>query len=204
MSALARAITRLRDAYPDQTFGDRAVVVYAEQLADLDENEVEAAVIRLVNTSRYIPRISEIRREVVETELGLPAADEAWEMVLRNALERGGVELPDVARRALKAVGGPWAVRHSENPGTLYAQFRKHYEGIREAEIRRVAAGSPITAEQLKPGRAPVIPPAVAEPVGDTPISLAARKLAQIPESTSIVPKRPKPKNPRNPGVRRP
>lgn len=192
MSALARAITRLRDAYPGSVFGDRAVVVYAEQLADLDEDDVEAAVIRLVNVSVHLPRISEIRRDVIEKKLALPAADEAWEMVLKNALERGGVELPDVARRALKAVGGPWAVRHSENPGTLYAQFRKHYEGIREAEIRRKAEGQPITAEQLKPGRGPFIelPPAgEAKPVGDTPISIAAKKVEKLPVSTRIRPR---------------
>lgn len=194
MSDLAAALTLLRDAYPKQPFGERAIVVYAEQLADLDETEVYLAVQRLVRTEVRAATIAEIRREVAENTLALPSAEDAWEMVLRNAVERGGNPLPDVVRRSLKAVGGPWIVRHAENPGTIYAQFRKHYEGARERAIREMAVGEPIRPEQLAKGRPG---PFQIPPAGDV-TSLARRKLDRIPETTRMRPKS------TNPGKRLP
>lgn len=201
MSAtLANAIARLQDAFPDQPFGDRSAVVYGEQLGDLDPVLVDEAVRRLVNVSRYMPRISEIRREVFEHTLGLPTPEEAWEMALDWSLaaesSRAAWTLPDEVRRSMKAIGGGWAIRHSDNPETLRAQFRKHYEGVRERAIRDAAAGEPIRPEQLKPGRAPQLPPAGAKDpkaklgTESEVSSLAARKLRDIPVSTSIRPRR--------------
>lgn len=184
MSVLASAIERLRDAFPKQPFGDRAVVVYAEQLADLDENEVFDAVCRLIDTEARCPTISEIRREVVEETLGLPTSEEAWDLACGYAMAQGEgraqVAPPcEEVRAALRAVGGPWGIRTCQNPTTLYAQFRKTYEGYRERAVKKAAVGSPIRQEQLRAGRAgPVLPPAVT--------SLAGRKLAALPESTSI------------------
>lgn len=190
MSDLAEALMLLRDAYPRQPFGERAIVVYAEQLADLDETDVYLAVQEIVRTQERAPTISEIRRTVAETKLALPTAEEAWEMVLANAIERGGKQLPDPVKRALKAVGGPWIVRHSENPGTLYAQFRKHYEAARDRVVRDEAAGEPIRPEQLRPGRpGPLqLPPAGDD--GETEVtSLARRKLDRLPVTDKLRPR---------------
>lgn len=206
MSALARAIELLRNAYPNQPFGTRSIVVYAEQLADLDENDVEAAVRRLVNTSLYLPRISEIRRDVFEKLLALPEVDEAWDMAIEHALAvesvRRAWELPDVVRATVKSLGGSYMIRTSTNLDILASRFRKTYEAKRERMIREAAEGPPIRPEQLKPGRAPQLPPGKPVPpavldqaakdaeaeflASRGATSLAARRLRDIPESTSI------------------
>lgn len=174
MNPLAEALERIRDAYPDSPFGDRAIRVYAEQLADLDGDAVLAATRALLNTSRYIPRISEIRRTVAEDALRLPTVEEAWDMALDGNSQ--GIEPVSLA---MKAVGGPWSIRNTAKPETLRAQFRRDYEGRRETFIRKAAEGRPITGEQLKR-------------IGQTNAtvdSLNGHRLKQLEASTRIHPR---------------
>lgn len=141
---LADALKLMRGAYSRQPFGDLAVQVYAQQLADLGDEDVYDAVERLVKTSVHMPTIADIRHEVAETRLGLPTAEEAWDAALN-----GGSDNPVVAA-AIKACGGRWSIQHADNLTVVAAQFRKQYEGRRASAVRAAAAGDPIRPEQLK------------------------------------------------------
>lgn len=176
MNPLAQALERMRAAYPQQPFGDVAVRVYAEQLSDIDAEVVLAAVNRLLNTMSRMPTIADIRREVAEHELDLPTPEEAWQ----QALDGNRFAVPEVSA-AMKAVGGPWLIRHTQSPETLRAQFRKHYEGIRAKAIRNAAVGLPIRPETLIEARKAV--------EAGEPVSINGHRLKALPTSTRIRPR---------------
>lgn len=134
MSALA-AIAILRDAYPRADFPDRTVELYARMLADQPDDEVTAAVQRLIRRSSFLPSIAEIRSEVAEARLELPSTAEALEILERGSLKQAAAEIQASAR----TVGGRYALMNAENPTTVRAQFRRDYEDRRARAIAEVA-----------------------------------------------------------------
>lgn len=130
---MLRTIERLRAAYPRQAFPPESVAMYVVSLVDLPPEDVALAVSALVSRSEWLPSIAEIRRQVVEASLALPRAAAAWELI--QTVE-GRRDAPEVVRRALALVGGPYALRSTTNPSVLAGQFRKAYDELREDEIR--------------------------------------------------------------------
>lgn len=123
--------------------------MYAEALADLDPQAVDAAVASVIKSSRFFPTIAEIRERVGERTLGLPTPAEAW------MLACGDMTWPEpcpLVRKAKQAVGGEWAFRTSENPTALRAQFLRIYEDLRD---RQVAHFAETGHAQLGPGDDP-------------------------------------------------
>lgn len=179
MDPLAEALELLRAAYVQHPFTDMSARVYAQQLSDLDPRMVLSATRRLLNTSVYRPTIADIRREVAEEALGLPSAEEAWDMAVA-----GNSQGNEVVRASLKACGGPWMIRNSTSPETLRAQFRKDYEGRRAAFVKKAAVGAPLTPEILKAAREPVT-----NGTPDNVSSLNGRRLLALPESERIHPR---------------
>jgi hypothetical protein len=135
----AAAIAILRDAYPRQPFPDASVAFYARKLADLDAVELAGAVDRITNRSTFLPSVAEIRSEVAEARLGLPTTAEAWETAESGSLRTA----PEPLRRAVEIVGGRWAIRHSDNPTAVRAQFRQAYEDLRQEAVLREAGALP-------------------------------------------------------------
>ena len=180
MHPLAEALDRLRAGWTRYPTTDVTIRVYAEQLADLDGQHVLDAVNRLLNTTVAQPTIADIRREVAEAALGLPTPEEAWEMALANDRSNAEVE------RAVKSVGGRWSIKHTNNPETLRAQFRKTYEGLRTKAIRNAAVGPKLLPETLVNARAEV---AAGNGDGLGVVSLNGRRVEQLPESTRIRPR---------------
>lgn len=178
MHPLAEALDRLRAGWTAYPMTDVTVRVYAEQLADVDGDDVLAAVNRLLNVSVHRPTIADIRREVAEAALGLPSVEEAWSMALDKDMS-----VPEV-KAACKLVGGRWSIQHSQNQEALYAQFRKSYEGIRAKAIRNASLGPRLLPETLATARAEV-----AAGNGDGITSLNGRRVEQLPESTRIHPR---------------
>ncbi len=134
-------IATLAAAYPRQTLEPTTIEVYARSLTDLNPDLATNAVMRLIASSVFFPSIAEIRTAAAETATQLPTATEAWMLV--NS-EQGRASAPPEVREALYAVGGSWAVRTSENPTTLHAQFRDAYKDIRRRALDAIVyAGCP-------------------------------------------------------------
>lgn len=167
MTTIAQAVAKLRDAYPRQTFGDRTIRLYGEQLADLPDGAVFDAAVALIRVSAFLPTVAEIRRQVAEQTLGVPTPEEAWDLACAGLLQ-----VPEV-RQSVNAVGGTWAVNHGNQPDVTRRSFIENYRGRRETTIRRAMLGGTPRASDL--------PLAVAAPA-----SLNARRLAAIPETTSM------------------
>lgn len=136
----AMAVAVLRDAYPRQEFPDASVRMYVRMLGDLDPAFVAGAVRRLIRRSAWLPSIAEIRLEVAEEIHPLPTPAEAW--TLACFPQHSGLPSPQLhaeVRASLDAVGGRWAVTHSERPETIRAQFLRDYEQRRTTAMLEAA-----------------------------------------------------------------
>ena len=141
MSA-ARAIALLRDAYPrhaENGLGDRTVTVYGTMLADLDETAVVKAVERLILRSPWLPTVAEIRREVAEAALLLPAPLDAWQLVFT----RRWVELPPEVQATCRALGGTHAIKRESGNG-VRREFCRAYEQLRERTVLAYMGAAPM------------------------------------------------------------
>lgn len=145
MSAAA-AIAALRAAYPRADFPDRSVELYARMLARYDDDELQAAVERLIRRSTFLPSIAEIGRDIAEAKCGLPTPPQAWDIVLSGALR----DAPEAVRESARSCGGRWSIVHSEHPETVRAQFVRDYTSRREQAIQE-ASGSAAVVLQLPP-----------------------------------------------------
>ena len=96
----SEALALLRATYPRQDFPDLTVAVYGRMLADLDDEAVVPAVQRLINRCTFLPSVAEIRQEVAEARLGLPSAEEAWEIARCGRLREAPAEVQAAAAAA--------------------------------------------------------------------------------------------------------
>ncbi len=129
-------VARLKAAYPRQTIGEDTVAVWVRLLADLDYQDASDAANAHIASSTFFPAIAEIRGLVAERALGLPGWVDAWQQV-SDAAEAGAgwTTLAPAVREAAKAIGGQWAIRTTEQPVALRAQFRDAYLELRAAAI---------------------------------------------------------------------
>ena len=135
--SLPAAIAVLRAAFPSQPFPEDSVRVYVRALADVPSAVLTDAVDAIVKTSRFRPTIAEIRETVARRALDLPTAGVAW--VMANDPEAYSGDWPPVLIDTVRACGGRFAIRTSENPTTMRAQFTRDYEQRVNDRVREVA-----------------------------------------------------------------
>lgn len=153
-------------AYPIETRNvppDEALItakVYASALDDLDENEVNQAIMFLVKTSERLPTVAKIRATVLELRYGpaRPGGD-AWGDVVKEIGRRGlsgvaGFRDPLVAK-AVSRLGWSELCR-SENPAADRARFIELYDALVREE-RHLAAARPAVRSELLLERAPAL-----------------------------------------------
>lgn len=130
------AVGVLAAAYPNANLPDETIRVYVRILSDIPADALAGAITRLVKTSKFIPSISEIRREVAEGMLALPLPGDAFALAARLAREEiSSAEVPWVVRETMMDHGGSWTFRTHPNPGVLRGQFERDYAARREARI---------------------------------------------------------------------
>jgi len=126
------------------------VAFYSAGLQDLDKEVVEAAIIRLAATAKFIPTIAEIREAVGVVHHGeVSPAAMAWGEIhgfIRNkgSWKRPGVDFvisDPISREIVKAMG--WEdICASTNPDALSSRFMHAYTEMSKA-ARKEAALSP-------------------------------------------------------------
>ncbi len=136
---VAGLVAALTAAFPRAEIGENTVRVYIDMLADLDFDEAQAAVKKLMATSTFFPSIAEIRQAVADLRTRhLPEPEEAWEEVMRELRRVGGyldIYGPlqfscEEVRRAVKAIG--WqTLCMSESIGVERAHFLRIYDTFR-------------------------------------------------------------------------
>ncbi len=127
-----KLISLLLSAYPEVQPREETFPTYVRFLVDLDEAAVEVAIEELISVSTKMPTIAAIRRRVIEQELELPTAAEAW--VAINDTTRTE-ELHELAKEARELLGGSWAIRTSGNPTVTRTQYLKVFEELRDKAL---------------------------------------------------------------------
>ena len=147
--AILRIIKPYASVFPNSAkMQPEAWPIYARALSALSPEEISAAMLKLMRTSKFFPTIAEIfeaARSVRETAdgSGLPTAAEAWEEVIaqarKNGLYRKWEYSCQEVEAALKAFGKEeLCMTETAQVNTSRAQFMRMYKEIceRKQEIR--------------------------------------------------------------------
>lgn len=150
-SEATRIVALLQGAFPNRPLPDSSAEVYALAMADLDAKDVRAAVGRLVQRLKFLPTIAEIRAEVVEARVTLPAPEVAWGLVLRAVGRFGMYRVPefehDEVKGAVDAVG--WnAICQEETVSATRARWIDAYRSLREKRIELEVTGRYVPPER--------------------------------------------------------
>lgn len=139
-----KPIMILQAAYPSRQLSDDSVKLYTMALADIHPVTLQAAIMNLIQTSKFMPSIAEIREEAQKVSTlvncieSTPDASEAWDMVYKAAVHRGydnGLEtLPEAVRKVATSFWHDICYEPSKNLGVIRAQFRDAYNAYIERE----------------------------------------------------------------------
>lgn len=140
-----KCLSILKASYPKQQLAPDTLEVYATMLADLQREDVEGAIRRLVCKSKWFPTVAEIRSEVAEVAVShLPEPEVAWGEVWQ-AIGRWGMNRrpefssPEV-EAAVDAIG--WrTICLDENVMSSRARFIDAYRVFRERKVERAQLG---------------------------------------------------------------
>ena len=149
-----RIVAMLQGAWPHRQLPDSTAEVYAMTLSDLAYAEVRDAVTRLIQTSKFLPSVAEIREVVVEERCDLPAAEVAWGEV-RAAIHRVGIYFVpvfecDEIEQATNIIG--WeTLCNSTNIASERARWIDTYRALRGRRIELEATGRYIPSERQLP-----------------------------------------------------
>ncbi len=146
---ILKVLTPYASAFPNVKIKAEAWPIYARALAiQLSPDEVNAAMLKLLNTVKWFPTIAEIieaGQSIRDTAHGssLPDASEAWEEVIRqgrmNGLERPWTYSCPEVKRALERFGKSELMHIEESQtNTARAQFMRIYnEVLQSAKTER-------------------------------------------------------------------
>lgn len=130
----------LTEAFPQTRISEGTAFIYAMGLSRIPEEILTKATESAILRAERFPSLALILREAAEIATNLPTAEEALEEVTRR-LDAAWKHAPrpKLSRLAAKAYGLAAVYIQAEQgaAGTWRAQFRRCYEGLREAEIRR-------------------------------------------------------------------
>ena len=91
-----------------------------------------------------MPTVSRVRRALIEPELDIPTAEEAW-----AAVQTKQAEVHPLVRRICTLMGGSYNIRTSEDPELTRVRFFKAYEPMHRKEVDQALAAG-IRAARMK------------------------------------------------------
>jgi hypothetical protein len=127
---------------------DERLRVYADMLQDLDFAAARAAVARLLQSSRFLPTIAEVREQAHQLTAGPKRTGlEAWGDVTRAIRYVGSYGVPDfddpLVAHAVACLG--WReLCLGDNEAALRARFIEAYECMADREGREAALSEPL------------------------------------------------------------
>lgn len=139
-SEVAELVAVLSASYPAAPMSERTTMAYESMLADLECAAANAAVARLVQTSKWLPTIAEIRAAAYELAAGpRRLAGEAWGDVLSEIRRTGSYGVPrfvDARTAECVRLMGWRNLCLSENDAADRARFAELYDGLTERAMR--------------------------------------------------------------------
>jgi hypothetical protein len=164
-SEAARIVAMLQGAWTQRQLPESTAEVYALTLADLDYELAKAAVVKLIQTSKWLPTVAEIRDTAVRSRVSLPSPEEAWGVVHRAISKHGSYRTPTFDCEEIDGAVGDigWrAICLTENIASERARFIDAFKARSSRRIQAEATGKYVPREKL-------LPPAEHErEIGDT------------------------------------
>ena len=161
-STIIEALGLMDLGFPGRLPGNKEQMIEAWTmfLNGMDDRAIIEATKDLCSQPReHPPSVGQVRHRAAELSLGIlapPSGVEAWERVVRRS--RGeSVDLHEDENRALEFVGGTCAVKHSEQPEIIRAQFLKAYREFSQRRI--IESRSHQSTKDLADMNAPALPP---------------------------------------------
>lgn len=145
-SEVCELVAVLSAAFVRPPMTERTCQVYERMLLDLDRETAHRAVARLVNTSKWLPTIAEIRAASVELNLGARRAGaEAWGDVSEAVRKFGRYQEPSfsdpLVAECVRSFG--WlSICDSTNDIADRARFIELYDQLAERGRRDQVAGN--------------------------------------------------------------
>ncbi|WP_337774344.1 hypothetical protein [Mitsuokella jalaludinii] len=140
VSKVMKLLVTCRKAFPSSKADAETLALYVKVLAPLSYAEIEAAVLRIMRTSRFFPTAAEIfeaaeKVKQAANNTGLPDAGEAWheveENVYRNHVYHPWTYSCPEVEKAVKRFGKKELCSLGEHEvNTARAQFMKIYNEI--------------------------------------------------------------------------
>lgn len=139
-----KLVALLKAGWPRQELGAETISLYADMLKDIPLAEAQAAVQRIVQTSKWFPTIAEIREQVAEARCALDPPELAWGEVQRAISSVGAYHQPlfdnPAIQRAVNAMG--WRqICLDENLAATRARFVDAYKAARAQQIECETTG---------------------------------------------------------------
>lgn len=144
-----------------KTVTPETIEVYAMALEDLEIEDPRGTVLGILRTMERWPSPATLRKAILDRYGLLPLdVDQVWPQVVKWAVHPYSDPyspdrpvISDLARQAVEAIGGTWAVRNGDR-GVVFAQWRDAYRAIAARETHEVLerswTGLPLTpASQL-------------------------------------------------------
>ncbi len=181
-----KIVSVLLGAFANARITQDTVAIYERMIRDQDYAVANAAVERLLATSKFMPSIAEIREACLDLNLGeRKAGGEAWGEVLRAVSRFGGYRVPGtdfvfsdaVVGRCVDALG--WKnLCTSENQISDRARFVELYDKLAVGDRKQKNAGELPAHKRLEESRShPALP---SDEATDEPREIVLRLAASM------------------------
>lgn len=143
MRSLSQELADLARAFPRQKIDSDTFRLYLQDLADLPEEVVCAAVRHIRRTSEWFPTVAAIRQEAAERMLALPSEADALTQIEARVQwgreQRGDAPfVHPLVKEAVDHVGGFYSMRSAEEPTVIRGQFLRLYRELRSRQLLAV------------------------------------------------------------------
>lgn len=154
LSDIIKAVGLLQIAYR-RDFTEEQMDLYIQRLAMLNPVVVKAAILNLIDTSKFLPGIAEIKEECAKVSAAVQCieyipADEAWSMALQAAgsygYEKGLETLPDNVKTVAKRFWQEICYDNVGNIPLMRAHFMRAYAAEEERREEATRIGAAISA----------------------------------------------------------
>lgn len=159
----SKVVLMLMAAFPQgERQSDETIRMYEELILDLDFNVAKAAVIRLIQSSKFLPSIAEVRLAARDVTTGLRRTGlEAWGDVTRAIRQVGSYRVPAFAdplvAEAVRSMG--WLeLCLGDNESALRARFVDAYDAMSRREHSEAAIAEPLRLKAPSAGEGLVAP----------------------------------------------
>lgn len=139
-ASIVKVLVPYAVAWPQSKINDATYVIYARALSCLSLTQIDAAMLKLMRTSKFFPTIAEIFEQVENIQhfargTDAPTADEAWGEAMRLAHDKsvyGKWEYScEAVKIAVKRFGkNELCCLETDNVNTARAQFMRIYESV--------------------------------------------------------------------------